>query len=1382
MNNHNQENDQKNNILISTSSRSFVNFNCIFMQEGSDISDFLKFPDYSIDRIVCSNILEKLNQSDGVRLLKICRRILKHKGSLFLITCDLDAIIDNYQNTGFKGEYEWVRSNSELFNILIRDNNNRWIYNFSEISYLANFTGYDSCKLLNTKSLELSETDSLHLSSIDQLVCLTTHDLEISRPLNPLVSILIPAYNPDYFSDCLLSALSQSYDNTEIIVCDDSSENHIATVIDTFSSDNKITYFHNSKNIGQKFNYLKCLDKAKGDYIKFLNDDDILEKECVEKLLGCFFEDPTITVATSVRNVIDNNNEIRPPILATTAITEESCIIEGCSAVNLLLRSGINYIGEPSTVLFKKADINNIEPNCFEFGGISECYATGDVALYLNLLSKGNLAYLTEPLSNFRIHQDQSQNDETIHKQGRQTWQLLRSRSSMLGFLAERDEKELHYKSLGKPCSDWSTTSYSTQLQPIKKAQTSLTPRQQPKSLKDDYRKWSNRTAYSNEDYLFFSNIIASQQQHLSFHFVIQVSGGFENLIADSIDALSNQIYPYWHLTVIADAPCPSPVFEEFEQLSWIEVDRENHIDAFTEYLKDVQSDWIILLNPGDIPHKSFLYFLYIYSLNNSNWAFIYTDETILNVDGGFSSTLCKPDFNLDFLRSTDWLGSACAFKPELISEILKKEGFTLSFNYSMAFKTYDEKGESCIGHIPAILFSSYINESSEYLKLKQEHDIFTITNHLERNNYRYSIDNGLAESTYFIQYELSGSPLVTIIIPSKDNYHLLKRCISSIYQKTDYKQFEIIIVDNNSTDSNTLCYLETIVVSQLNLRVLHYNEPFNYSAMNNLAAQQAKGEYLLLLNDDTEIIMNEWLNRLLQYAQHDGVGAVGARLIYQDKTIQHAGVILGLDDLAHHPGNKEEMSEPGYMNRYQVPQTFCAVTGACLLVNKSKFDEVAGLNENELKVLYNDVDLCLKLKNAGYRNVWTPFSTLIHHGSKSLLKKKSEEEQKHALERKKQEAAVMLGRWGDLICNDPYYNKNLSLRHLDYRLDAEFAVPWDPNIIDRPKYLAFPNNAPGSRHYRVTAPLYKMNKNGMSWSSILPNLTIPGTTLPSPITLKRIAPDSFLIHSCFPKNSDIFRQYKSITKTNIIFGLDDLITEVPQYNPTSNFLPEEININLLLKNILNYCDRLIVSTEPIYDFFSKQNYISDIKIVPNCIDEALWSDLSLLERKGEKIRVGWAGALQHHGDLSIITEVVRDTATEIDWVFMGMIIPELKDYVKEFYPNITFGKYPEKLNSLNLDLAIAPLEINRFNEAKSNLRLLEYGILGIPVIATNIFPYRNSPAFLVENSKRSWISAIKELVSDRESLVSEGIKMKQWVHDNYLLKNNLQLWADALS
>lgn len=288
-------------------------------------------------------------------------------------------------------------------------------------------------------------------------------------------------------------------------------------------------------------------------------------------------------------------------------------------------------------------------------------------------------------------------------------------------------------------------------------------------------------------------------------------------------------------------------------------------------------------------------------------------------------------------------------------------------------------------------------------------------------------------------------SPLISIIIPTRDRSNLVKACVDGILHRTDYENWEVIIVDNDSEEEETFSFYRN-VLEDSRFKVIHYHGIFNYSAINNLAVKSARGELLCLLNNDVEVIKPNWLKEMMAYAVLPDVGCVGARLLYEDDTLQHGGVIIGLGGVAGHSHKRRGLGDPGYYRRIDLVHEMSAVTAACLVCSKKKFEQVGGFEEEHLKVAFNDVDLCLKMADAGYRNIYNPEATLYHLES---ISRGSDDTPEH-VERFRSEVAHMKKRWQKYINHDPAYNPNLTIDRED------FSISWAPRVSRVPSKIDF--------------------------------------------------------------------------------------------------------------------------------------------------------------------------------------------------------------------------------------------------------------------------------------------------------------------------------------
>lgn len=413
---------------------------------------------------------------------------------------------------------------------------------------------------------------------------------------------------------------------------------------------------------------------------------------------------------------------------------------------------------------------------------------------------------------------------------------------------------------------------------------------------------------------------------------------------------------------------------------------------------------------------------------------FIYTDEnTFHKTPKDAFNPYFKPDYAPDTLRAVNYICHFSAFKRELLEAVGKfRTEYDGSQDYDFILRLTEQAKK--IVHIPIILYywrahpysvANGIGAKPYAIEAAKR----AVSDHLQRVGLKGEVLDSAVTSMYRLQYEIEGEPLVSILIPNCDHKKDLRLCLESIYQKSTYRNFEIIIIENNSKTQEIFAYYQEIQNRWSNIKVVYWNGIFNFSAITNFGAKFAFGEHLLLLNNDTEVISPEWIEEMLMYSQRSDVGAVGAMLYYPDDTIQHAGVIVGLGSVAGHSHKYYVRNEWGYMGRLVYAQNLSAVTAACVMVRRNVWDEIGGMDE-DFEVAYNDVDMCMRIRKAGYLIVWTPFAELYHYESKSRGADDTPEKQK----RFNGEIRRFQKRWAaELAAGDPYYNPNLTLDKEDF-------------------------------------------------------------------------------------------------------------------------------------------------------------------------------------------------------------------------------------------------------------------------------------------------------------------------------------------------------------
>ena len=519
--------------------------------------------------------------------------------------------------------------------------------------------------------------------------------------------------------------------------------------------------------------------------------------------------------------------------------------------------------------------------------------------------------------------------------------------------------------------------------------------------------------------------------------------------LIEAIESVIAQIYPNWELCIADDASTDKNIrtiltryAEQDKRIKVVYRSKNEHISAASNSALDLaKGRWVALLDHDDMLGASAL-FLVVEAINkNSNLALIYSDEDKIDELGNRKDPYFKCDWNLDLFYSHNIFCHLGVYRLDLIKQI---GGFRVGFegaqDYDLTLRCIERVRDEQIHHIPKVLYHWRIHPASTAQSIDAKpYAVLAGERALNEHFQRIKI-NGRVESTTFgfrVRYELpSNLPLVSLIIPTRNGVKLIRQCITSILEKTTYENYEILIVDNGSDDLDTLQYFESLKANS-KIRILRDDRPFNYSSLNNSAVEQAGGEIIGLLNNDVEVISPDWLSEMVSLALQPEVGAVGAKLWYPGDTVQHAGVVLGIGGVAGHVHKHLAKKQSGYMCRAQLIQGFSALTAACIVIRKTTYQEVNGLNEKNLQVAFNDVDFCLRLREAGYRNVWTPYAELYHHESAT---RGLEDTPKKQL-RFQNEVHYMTERWGNLLLNDPAYSPNLTLEHED------LSLAWPPRV-----------------------------------------------------------------------------------------------------------------------------------------------------------------------------------------------------------------------------------------------------------------------------------------------------------------------------------------------
>ena len=584
--------------------------------------------------------------------------------------------------------------------------------------------------------------------------------------------------------------------------------------------------------------------------------------------------------------------------------------------------------------------------------------------------------------------------------------------------------------------------------------------RENKKSNQEQYEIWRNKNKYDLEKQ---KNTEFSYSPKISI--VVPMYKTNMKFFEELINSLKNQTYSKWELCLADGSPEKNKEFEKIiennNKIKYKFLGKNEGISENTnEAIKMATGEYIGFLDHDDTLSENALYEIVNCLNKDKSVDFIYTDEDKLDQNYMYFDPYFKPDFSPETLECNNYITHFVVVKKDLIDKIgMLDSKYNGAQDFDFVLRA-TEKSKKIV-HIPKVLYHWRVHrESTAFLPDTKPYAFEAgkraVEAHLNRIGKKANVEESQdVPGAYKINYEIVGNPNITIIIPNKDNIKLLKRCINSILKLTTYKNYEIFIIENNSIKNTTFKYYKKIA-KNTKIKILNYNKntimdlngerkleldnnensklEFNYSSLINFGVKNSKSDFILQLNNDTLLLTPNWLEIFIGYAQNKEIGAVGARLYYPDKTIQHAGIILGINGIAGNALVNLPYGKHAYFGIEAITRNISAVTGACLFCRRNLYEEVGFMDNKKFKVAFNDVDFCLKLLERGYRNIYNPYIELIHYESKT----RGYEDSPEKIKRFEKETENFRKRWSKLLQNDPYYNPNLSRKTVNYDIKTE--------------------------------------------------------------------------------------------------------------------------------------------------------------------------------------------------------------------------------------------------------------------------------------------------------------------------------------------------------
>jgi GT2 family glycosyltransferase/glycosyltransferase involved in cell wall biosynthesis len=887
------------------------------------------------------------------------------------------------------------------------------------------------------------------------------------------------------------------------------------------------------------------------------------------------------------------------------------------------------------------------------------------------------------------------------------------------------------------------------------------------------YQKWLENRTFCPEDVARLDQkLSATDGREISFNIFIRLDPGAETLLADTLDSLGQQVLASWQLDVVTTLPAPEGI-TDVACVGWHTLpSMEKSKNAIDNLATQQNHLWNIEIPAGAWLDPLFLWRLAKEAQFNPDAVAFFVDDDCHDDKGTRLSPRLKPGVNQARMLASDLAGPLCVHR----NAWLATEGASRRSGspwFSQLLRITDKFGWPSIRHTPDVLIS-YPGEFPS--------EIEACLIGLVENQMRKGIASEVVPVTgqsWNIRFPLTTTPTITIAIISQGQLDFLPRCFDSVIEKTNYPDFEIIIALTTADDDPDLnSWLENAQRGPLPaIRVIRTSAAANHAVRCNTAVQASSNDFVLLIREEAVIIQDKWLDELVRTCLQPDIAAAAPCLITPGTgQIQEAGSVLGLEELVGSPYQQEaKLGASGYLDILRVARDASVLSGACLLIRRASYLAVDGMDEGDLGDHFSDADLCQKIRGLNQRLVYQPLATAVYGGPTSLDIGCDIEGCAQDTIAEARATKVFSQRWLTHSSLDPFWNLNLSLNSATPTPETDYRAQWQYLPSSAPRILARPLMN-GQGIFRLTAPLTALRKAGMVTECVWPQMERGRE--PSASEILRLAPDSVIVqHYLNNPQLPMIEAWQALpSRPFLVYALDDLLTNMAESNHLRKNVPA--NARSRLKYALARCDRMVVSTDFLADAY--RHLIPDIRVVPNRLEQALWLPVNSRTRTSAKPRIGWAGGTTHQGDLILLKEIIEQTRHEADWVFFGMCPKEIRPLIAEYHAFGPYPEYPARLAALNLDIAVAPLAQIPFNQGKSNLRLLEYGVLGIPVVCTDIDPYQGSPACCVANTVEAWTNALRERIHDADAREREGRALRQWVQSGYLLENHLEEWLSA--
>ena len=883
-----------------------------------------------------------------------------------------------------------------------------------------------------------------------------------------------------------------------------------------------------------------------------------------------------------------------------------------------------------------------------------------------------------------------------------------------------------------------------------------------------DYETWKAKAMPTEVYSDICAELVASGQvQPPAVH--IFGHGRSQSALADAMDELGKSWLPPGRVVIHSDLPAPDGLGDDMQWIGPGDALPGGHDD-----------EWVVLMEAGTQLEPYALIELMAAAHSRADARMVYAAHDV-PLAPGQSLPQFTGGANVEWLRGTNYLGGVAAVRAAAWAQIPGRERYASA--YRLALRSSALHGAPSVHYVDKVLSHAAAQlaqgqESDEYAAAQAELQLLHPGATLEASDLL---------GCWRVRYP-DGGGAVTLIVPTGKQQGYLRSLLLSCIRCCPGDIHEaVLVVQDEDLHSMEQFVQQWPHTAALPLRLVASGDgPYSHARSVNLGMAAASSALVLVCDDDIELLDSTTVRELRRLFAEDAVAVAAPRLVLQqgvNPLIVGGPHLPGNDGLLlNYTGERQGLAERGSLNRLQMAQDVAGVHGSCWMARHSAIQAAGGLDEVNTPLFQPVADLGYRLQQAGWRLVWTPHANAVHMGGITLNALRRDPAQALALSQAGMaEAQYLRDRWVGFVGQHPLYSKHLS-SHKPYALDTDMVNTWSLDFQARPRVLALPLRS-GSGQYRVVEPLDAVQLHSLAETCVVePDKPGQATRrVLTPLDVARFRPDRILVqHSISDQDIANLRAIRQAHPGAFIVQLmDDLTSDLPESHPNYRFGQREGHIRTL--QALELSDRLIVSTQPLADYYAP--YCSDIRLVPNALDMRHWGQLQRPASERKRLRIGWVGAAQHQGDLRLVGRVVETLASEVDWVFMGMCPDELRPHIKEFHKFVSYKDYPAKMTSLDLDIAIAPLEDNPFNACKSNLRLLEYGAMGWPVVCSDVYPYRTDapPVLRVSNDDAAWLAALRRLAGDAALRRVQGDALHGWLNQHYRLEHHADAWFHAI-